>query len=72
MKAGIAGLAAGILGGTGVLLFLVAFGTDYWLLASDTCGMVPDGNSTLQPSEVKPETVSYWGGEKLTHLNNML
>uniref|UniRef100_A0A8C5TKD1 Transmembrane protein 182 n=1 Tax=Malurus cyaneus samueli TaxID=2593467 RepID=A0A8C5TKD1_9PASS len=33
-----AALAAGILGGTGVLLFLIAFGTDYWLLATDTCG----------------------------------
>uniref|UniRef100_A0A8D2PT01 Transmembrane protein 182 n=1 Tax=Zosterops lateralis melanops TaxID=1220523 RepID=A0A8D2PT01_ZOSLA len=31
---------AGILGGTGVLLFLVAFGTDYWLLATDTCGEI--------------------------------
>ncbi|NXP45561.1 TM182 protein, partial [Heliornis fulica] len=38
MKAGAAALAAGILGGTGVLLFLVAFGTDYWLLATETCG----------------------------------
>uniref|UniRef100_A0A8C3UPD9 Transmembrane protein 182 n=1 Tax=Catharus ustulatus TaxID=91951 RepID=A0A8C3UPD9_CATUS len=36
MKAGAATLAAGILGGTGVLLFLLAFGTDYWLLATDT------------------------------------
>ncbi|NXW41018.1 TM182 protein, partial [Nyctiprogne leucopyga] len=39
MKAGAASLAAGILGGTGVLLFLVAFGTDYWLLATETCGV---------------------------------
>ncbi|NXK44390.1 TM182 protein, partial [Chauna torquata] len=39
MKAGVAGLAAGVLGSTGVLLFLVAFGTDYWLLASETCGL---------------------------------
>ncbi|NXI71586.1 TM182 protein, partial [Anseranas semipalmata] len=51
MKAGIAGLAAGILGGTGVLLFLVAFGTDYWLLASEACGLGWDGNSTRQPRE---------------------
>uniref|UniRef100_A0A8D0F5B3 Transmembrane protein 182 n=1 Tax=Strix occidentalis caurina TaxID=311401 RepID=A0A8D0F5B3_STROC len=38
MKAGVAALTAGILGGTGVLLFLIAFGTDYWLLATETCG----------------------------------
>uniref|UniRef100_A0A8C3Q8P8 Transmembrane protein 182 n=1 Tax=Geospiza parvula TaxID=87175 RepID=A0A8C3Q8P8_GEOPR len=31
-------------GGTGVLLFLIAFGTDYWLLATDTCGV---GNEIL-------------------------
>ncbi|NWQ94553.1 TM182 protein, partial [Burhinus bistriatus] len=38
MKPGVPALAAGILGGTGVLLFLIAFGTDYWLLATETCG----------------------------------
>uniref|UniRef100_A0A8C5F084 Transmembrane protein 182 n=1 Tax=Gopherus evgoodei TaxID=1825980 RepID=A0A8C5F084_9SAUR len=32
MKAGIPAFIAGILGGIGVLLFLIAFGTDYWLL----------------------------------------
>ncbi|KAF2981513.1 hypothetical protein EK904_002887 [Melospiza melodia maxima] len=47
MKAGAAALAAGILGGTGVLLFLIAFGTDYWLLATDTCGVLEHGNGTL-------------------------
>ncbi|NXG75246.1 TM182 protein, partial [Baryphthengus martii] len=38
MKAGVAALAAGILGCTGFLFFLIAFGTDYWLLATETCG----------------------------------
>ncbi|NXP80860.1 TM182 protein, partial [Ramphastos sulfuratus] len=51
MKAGTAALVAGILGGTGVLLFLIAFGTDYWLLATETCGAFEAGNSTLQAKE---------------------
>uniref|UniRef100_A0A8C9RTS1 Transmembrane protein 182 n=1 Tax=Scleropages formosus TaxID=113540 RepID=A0A8C9RTS1_SCLFO len=37
MKAGVAALLAGVVGAIGVLCFLVAFGTDYWLLASDDC-----------------------------------
>uniref|UniRef100_A0A8D0BQL2 Transmembrane protein 182 n=1 Tax=Salvator merianae TaxID=96440 RepID=A0A8D0BQL2_SALMN len=38
MKINIAAFLAGILGVIGVILFLVAFGTDYWLLATETCG----------------------------------
>ncbi|XP_066504676.1 transmembrane protein 182-like [Hoplias malabaricus] len=38
MKTGVAALVGGLLGALGVLCFLVAFGTDYWLLASDDCG----------------------------------
>ncbi|XP_036404954.1 transmembrane protein 182-like [Megalops cyprinoides] len=38
MKTGVAALVGGIVGGIGVLCFLVAFATDYWLLASDDCG----------------------------------
>ncbi|KFQ81179.1 Transmembrane protein 182, partial [Phoenicopterus ruber ruber] len=62
---GVAALAAGILGGTGVLLFLIAFGTDYWLLATDTCGAFVRGNSTLQtgeaetPTEVRKEILTF-------------
>ncbi|XP_051642568.1 transmembrane protein 182-like isoform X2 [Manacus candei] len=56
MKAGIAALAAGILGGTGVLLFLVAFGTDYWLLATETCGVFEHENSTLSTGEAEMPT----------------
>ncbi|NWR66140.1 TM182 protein, partial [Bucorvus abyssinicus] len=52
MKAGVAALTAGILGGTGVLLFLIAFGTDYWLLATETCGVFESKNSTLQTEEI--------------------
>lgn len=61
MKAGVAALAAGILGGTGVLLFLIAFGTDYWLLATETCGVFERRNSTLQTGEVNSEILSYFG-----------
>ncbi|XP_028816440.1 transmembrane protein 182-like isoform X2 [Denticeps clupeoides] len=38
MKTGVAALVGGIVGSIGVLCFLVAFGTDYWVLASDECG----------------------------------
>uniref|UniRef100_A0A8C9EXP5 Transmembrane protein 182 n=1 Tax=Pavo cristatus TaxID=9049 RepID=A0A8C9EXP5_PAVCR len=55
MKAGVAALTAGILGSTAVLLFLLAFGTDYWLLAADTCGVIGDRNSTHQHGEVNPQ-----------------
>ncbi|KAK6480371.1 transmembrane protein 182-like [Huso huso] len=37
MKVGIAALVAGVVGSIGVLCFLTAFGTDYWLLASENC-----------------------------------
>lgn len=55
MKAGIAALTAGILGSTAMLLFLLAFGTDYWLLAADTCGVIGDGNNTHQSREVNTQ-----------------
>ncbi|XP_006027045.1 transmembrane protein 182-like [Alligator sinensis] len=53
MKVGIAAFIAGILGGIGVLLFLISFGTDYWLLATETCGIFEPGNNTLQTGEVE-------------------
>lgn len=37
MRVGAASLAGGIFGVLGTLCFLVAFATDYWLLASDNC-----------------------------------
>ncbi|XP_069049762.1 transmembrane protein 182-like isoform X2 [Lepisosteus oculatus] len=37
MRVGICALVAGVVGALGVLCFLTAFGTDYWLLASDDC-----------------------------------
>lgn len=38
MKVGAAALAGGIFGAVGTLCFFLAFGTDYWLVASDNCG----------------------------------
>lgn len=35
---GAAALAGGIFGAVGTLCFFLAFGTDYWLVASDNCG----------------------------------
>lgn len=34
---GAAALAGGIFGALGTLCFLLAFGTNYWLVASDNC-----------------------------------
>nr|XP_046263165.1 transmembrane protein 182-like [Scatophagus argus] len=38
MRVGAAALAGGIFGAVGTLCFFLAFGTDYWLVASDNCG----------------------------------
>ncbi|XP_053555314.1 transmembrane protein 182-like [Bombina bombina] len=50
MKVGIAALVAGIIGGIGVLLFLIAFGTDYWLLATEDC-KIPSPIENVTESE---------------------
>ncbi|KAJ6663204.1 hypothetical protein lerEdw1_010340 [Lerista edwardsae] len=51
MKIKIVAFIAGIFGVLGVLLFLVAFGTDYWLLATETCRGLEPANSTHRPEE---------------------
>ncbi|XP_061644570.1 transmembrane protein 182-like isoform X2 [Phyllopteryx taeniolatus] len=38
MRVGAAALAGGIFGALGTVCFFLAFGTDYWLVASDNCG----------------------------------
>lgn len=38
MRVGAAALAGGVFGVVGTLCFFLAFGTDYWLVASDNCG----------------------------------
>ncbi|XP_025910408.1 transmembrane protein 182-like [Nothoprocta perdicaria] len=64
MRAGVPTFVAGLLGGTGVLLFLLAFGTDYWLLATETCGIFGRENDTLQTGEA--ETLTETRKELLT------
>lgn len=51
MKIGIAALIAGIIGALGIILFLVAFGTEYWLLATETCESFDSKNGTLDIEE---------------------
>ncbi|GLD72124.1 transmembrane protein 182-like protein [Lates japonicus] len=69
MRVGAAALAGGIFGAVGTLCFFVAFGTDYWLVASDNCGQYTwptqttptgekDANGTEIQLEVKAVTVS--------------
>ncbi|XP_047209907.1 transmembrane protein 182-like isoform X1 [Girardinichthys multiradiatus] len=48
MRIGAAALAGGIFGIVGTLCFLVAFSTDYWLVARENCG------SFLQPTKITP------------------
>ncbi|XP_043830183.1 transmembrane protein 182-like [Dromiciops gliroides] len=47
MKTGIGALLAGVVGVIGILLFLIAFGTEYWLLATEACGELVSKNGTL-------------------------
>ncbi|XP_022060861.1 transmembrane protein 182-like [Acanthochromis polyacanthus] len=59
MRVGAAALAGGIFGAVGTLCFLLAFGTDYWLVASDNCGPytwptlpTPAGDKDVNGTEV--------------------
>ncbi|XP_053129260.1 transmembrane protein 182-like [Hemicordylus capensis] len=64
MKIRIAAFIAGIFGVLGVLLFLVAFGTDYWLLATETCRQLE--NSTYHHEEEGRASGKEDGKETLT------
>ncbi|XP_077890059.1 transmembrane protein 182-like [Ictidomys tridecemlineatus] len=57
MKIGIAALIAGIIGAIGIILFLVAFGTEYWLLATETCESFDCNNGTLDTEEENDEDI---------------
>ncbi|XP_006000111.1 transmembrane protein 182 [Latimeria chalumnae] len=50
MKLRVGIFAAGFLGALGVLLFLLAFGTDYWLLATEKC-LMPPSDSASDPKD---------------------
>nr|XP_033801163.1 transmembrane protein 182-like isoform X2 [Geotrypetes seraphini] len=58
MKVGIAAFIAGLLGGLGVLLFLIAFVTDYWLLAIENCGYFEMEHGSLQLNETESVNAS--------------
>ncbi|XP_078401727.1 transmembrane protein 182 [Cetorhinus maximus] len=47
MKLSVALFFAGVFGALGVLLFLLAFGTDYWLLATETCPSVRNRTDSI-------------------------
>uniref|UniRef100_UPI003AAF8194 transmembrane protein 182-like n=1 Tax=Centroberyx gerrardi TaxID=166262 RepID=UPI003AAF8194 len=53
MRVGAAALAGGIFGVLGTLCFLLAFGTDYWLLASDNCRPTLTEEKDTNGTEVK-------------------
>lgn len=60
MKVGAAALAGGIFGALGTLCFFLAFGTDYWLVASDNCGpytwstqTTPTGDKDANGTEIQ-------------------
>ncbi|MFT7802666.1 transmembrane protein 182-like [Arapaima gigas] len=63
MKAGVAALLAAIVGAVGVLCFLVAFGTDYWLLASDDCG-----EHEKLPGTANGSAVGLANGSEVSHV----
>lgn len=48
---GAASLAGGIFGAVGTLCFFLAFGTDYWLVASDNCRPHTWPTQTTLPGE---------------------
>ncbi|XP_048389579.1 transmembrane protein 182 isoform X1 [Stegostoma tigrinum] len=50
MKLSVLLFIAGLFGALGVLLFLVAFGTDYWLQATETCPSVRNSTDSI-PAE---------------------
>uniref|UniRef100_A0A667Z9G8 Uncharacterized protein n=1 Tax=Myripristis murdjan TaxID=586833 RepID=A0A667Z9G8_9TELE len=60
MRVGAAALAGGIFGGLGTLCFLLAFGTDYWLLASDNCVPVTTVVTSAPPSLTLHHEGFFW------------
>ncbi|XP_071314368.1 transmembrane protein 182-like [Trachinotus anak] len=69
MRVGAAALAGGIFGAVATLCFFLAFGTDYWLVASDNCGAYTlptqttltgekDANGTEIQLEVSPQSLT--------------
>lgn len=47
MKLSVALFFAGLFGALAAVFILLSFGTDYWLLASESCHPNPDGSAAL-------------------------
>uniref|UniRef100_A0A3P9HWM7 Uncharacterized protein n=1 Tax=Oryzias latipes TaxID=8090 RepID=A0A3P9HWM7_ORYLA len=58
MRVGAAALAGGMFGVVGTLCFFLAFGTDYWLVASDDCGSYTSQSPTVDNDANKTEMAS--------------
>uniref|UniRef100_UPI00398F024A transmembrane protein 182-like n=1 Tax=Pristiophorus japonicus TaxID=55135 RepID=UPI00398F024A len=56
MKVSVIAFVAGLIGAIGLLLFLVAFGTDYWLLAAENCEAYEHGSENVisRPTATAP------------------
>ncbi|XP_059355690.1 transmembrane protein 182-like [Carassius carassius] len=55
MKLHVALFFAGLFGALATLFIFLSFGTDYWLLASETCNSQSNGPVTLQQGDVKQD-----------------
>lgn len=55
MKLHVALFFAGLFGALATLFIFLSFGTDYWLLALETCNSQPNGPVTLQQGDVKQD-----------------
>lgn len=59
MKLSVALFFAGLFGALAAVFVLLSFGTDYWLLASETCDPDPNPEGSIGPGGVIIE-VSYY------------
>lgn len=57
MKIGVAALVGGLLGVPGFLCFLLAFGTDYWLLAHEDCVFKQPRTTTYTVAQINSTEV---------------
>ncbi|XP_017330308.1 transmembrane protein 182 isoform X1 [Ictalurus punctatus] len=58
MKIGVAALVGGLLGVPGFLCFLLAFGTDYWLLAHEDCVFKQPRTTTYSVAQINSTEAS--------------
>lgn len=70
MKLSVALFFAGLFGALAAVFILLSFGTDYWLLASESCHPNPDGSVGPGgvPIEVGVQTAADHGDSEDSHL----